>query len=40
MRSFIIAVVAAVLLAVGFYAVLNTVQVSTDTRFQTEGVRL
>jgi hypothetical protein len=40
MRSFIIAVVAAVLLAVGFYTVLNTVQESADTRFRTEGVRL
>ena len=30
----------AIALALGFYAVLNTVQMSADTRFQTEGVRL
>lgn len=40
MRSFIIAVAAAIVLALGFYAVLNAVQMSADTKFQTEGVRL
>jgi hypothetical protein len=40
MRSFIIAVVVAIVLAIGFAAALNFFQKTADEEFQTQGVRL
>jgi len=40
MRSFLIAALVAVLLAIGFSVVLNFVQQTTYDEFETEGVRL
>ena len=40
MRSFVIAVAVAIVLAAGFAVALNSFQKSADVEFKTEGVRL
>ena len=40
MRSFVIAVIAAIVIATVFAVGLNSIQKSADMEFKTEGVRL
>jgi hypothetical protein len=40
MRSFILAIAIAALLAIGFAIALNSIQRTSESEFQTEGVRL
>jgi hypothetical protein len=40
MRSFIVAVIVAIVLAIGFAVALNSFQKPAETEFKTEGVRL